>query len=377
MSANRGLIDRAHLAHLLAALLLATCAPAVAQIDCWADAEHARTADLQAVNNPAVAPLRRALHALNALLHARPELHALPRTRLRSSWQIGGQWDAPTRPAHFLVRDHRESVWVAGRCDVVAGADRIGPLASIVVSVNAPHAFFESEVPELRDEQFAAWRELPITGSLRGRPVFGGHMLVFTRNGRLPWVPVTTAEYLDFTERDLQRRLEEARVDEAAAHAAAAPDAQDAMLARVAEGLRRTDPANAERLIAEIRAQNAQARAGDAAAQAKRRSRPGVDEAPLETMLRRVRAWRAGLSAAQLAAPARLGVNGLHPADVPVERHPRLAKPDPAFPCDRVNPAHAQMVKIEVRGVEQFERPMQRVMETLDLDALEALVRAR
>lgn len=83
---------------------------------------------------------------------------------------------------------------MAGRCDVVAGADRIGPLATIVASVNAPHAIFESEVPEPKDEPFAAWRELPVTGTLRGRPVHGGHMLAFARNGRMPWVPATTAE---------------------------------------------------------------------------------------------------------------------------------------------------------------------------------------
>jgi hypothetical protein len=377
MIAGPRAIDRARLTRLPAALLLAVSARAFAQIDCWADAEHRKTADLKAVSDPAVAPMRRTLHALNALLHARPELHALPRTRLRSGWQIGGQWDAPARPAHFLLRDHRESMWVVGRCDVVAGADRIGPLATIVASVNAPHSFFESEVPELKDDQFAAWREWPVTGTLRGRPVYGGHMLVFTRHGGLPWVPVTTAEYLDFTERDLQRKLEGVRADEADARAAAAPAAQDEMLERMAAGLRRTDPANAERLIAEIRAQHAQARAGEAAAQAKRRSRPGVDEAPVETMLRRVRAWRASLSFAQLAEPARLGLNGLHAPDVPVERLPRLAKPDPAFPWDRANPAHAQMLKLDIRGGDQFEQPMQRVMEALDLDALEALVRAR
>ena len=122
-------------------------------------------------------------------------------------------------------------------------------------------------------------------------------MLVFTRNGRLPWVPVTTAEYLDFTERDLQRKLDEARTNEANARAAASPAAQQEMLERVAEGLRRTDPANAERLIAEIRAQHAQASAGAAAAEARRRSRAGVVESPGETMLRRVRVWRAGLGA--------------------------------------------------------------------------------
>jgi hypothetical protein len=165
-------------------VMAAASAPALAQADCWIDAEHPRTADMKPVADPAVAPLRRTLHAVNALLHARPELQALPRTRLRSSWQIGGQGDAPARPAHFLLRDHRETVWLAGRCGVIAGADRIGPLASVVASVNAPHVFFESDVPELNDDRLVAWRELPVTGSLRGRPEFGGQTLVFTRHGR-------------------------------------------------------------------------------------------------------------------------------------------------------------------------------------------------
>lgn len=136
------------------------------------------------------------------------------------------------------------------------------------MSVNAPASFFASEVPELRDDHLTAWRELPVTGTLRGRPVYGGNVLVFTREGSLPWVPVTTAEYLDFTERDLQAKLEETRASEAEASAAAAPSAQEEMLERMAEGLRLTYPANAERLIAEIRAQTAQANAGVAAAEA-------------------------------------------------------------------------------------------------------------
>lgn len=354
------------------ALLLASHS-AHAQIDCWIDAEHPKTADLKMVNDPSVAPLRQTLREFNKLLHARPELHALPRTRLRSSWQIGGQWTAPARPAHFLLRDHRESVWVKGRCDVVAGADRIGPLLSVVASVNAPHAFFESEVPELKDDRLAAWRALPVTGTLRGRPIFGGHMLVFTSNGKLPWVPVTTAEYLDFTQRDLQRKLEDVRKDEESAPSGE----QDRMLDRIAEGLRRTDPANADRLIAEIRVQHARANAGVAASEARRRNQLGIDNSPVETMLRRVRTWRAGLTGDQLKAQARLGFNGLHPADVPPDRFPLLAKPDPSFPWDRANPTRAQMIKLEVRGGDRFEQPMQRVMEGLDLDAIDALVVAR
>ena len=79
---------------------------ATAQIDCWMDAEHPQTADSLPVTDARVAPLRRALHELNAILHRQPELHALPRTRLRSSWQIGGQSQEALGARH-------ERVWVA------------------------------------------------------------------------------------------------------------------------------------------------------------------------------------------------------------------------------------------------------------------------
>lgn len=350
--------------------------PARADIDCWMDAEHQRTADNLSVTDIRVQALRRAVQEVNALLRRMPELQTLPRTRLRSSWQIGGQWTAPARSASFLLRDHRESMWV-GRCGVLTGADRLEPRAGIVVSFNAPHSVFVSDVPEVKDEQLQAWREEPVTGQVQGRPLYGGHMLVFTSTGRVPWVPVTTAEYLDFTERDLTRQRAEARANQQTADAASTPEANEAMLQRVADGLRKTNPAQAEALIAQIRAQNAQARTAAEAADARRRARPGVDDDPYGTMLQRLRAWRTGLSAQQLLAQARLGYNGLQPADVPPERFALLAKPDPAFAWDTAAPSRPQVLKISVRGNNEFATPMQRVLQALDTAALQALVQPR
>ncbi len=360
---------------LLAALVAVSIAPARAAIDCWIDAEHPRTGDNLAVSDPRVAGLRRTLHDINALLHRQGELHALPRTRLRSSWQLGGQWQEPARAANFLLRDHRESTWTPGGCGVIAGADRLGPRASVVVRVNAPQAFFESPAPDVQDDQLQAWREVPATGDVRGRTLYGGHMLVFTSNGRLPWVPVTTGEYLDFTERDLSRQLEEARRVRAQALQAAQPAEQEAMLARVAEGLRKVDPAQAENMMAEIRANTARAHA---AAAARGRSAGGTEgELPQEAMLRRLRAWRAGLPPQALTAQARLGLNGLQPPGFPPERFAPLVKPDPAFPWDRQAPLKAQMLMVSVRGGVEFEAGMQAVLQGLDLEGFDKLVRGR
>lgn len=358
-------------------VLVAVPRPAAAAIDCWVDAEHAMTADQRPVTDPVVAPMRQTLQKVNAVLHGQRELHDLPRTRLRSSWQVGGQWDAPARSGSLLVRDHRESMWLPGRCDVNPKADRLGPMASVVVAINAPTSFFESAHAELRDEQLQAWRELPATGQLNGYTLYGGRQLVFTRGGRLPWVAVTTAEYLDFTLRDLKRRVQEngsARAGLPAEGDTAAREAFDeAQVRKVVAGLRQVDPAAAEKMATELRAQLRATREADART-ARRKAAAGVDTDPLQTMIRRVEAWRASLSPQQLAAPALLGLNGLHEDGVPLDRYPRLVKPDPDFPWDRSHPGRPQMLKVAVDGGDVFTEPMQRVLQRLDLKALQALV---
>ncbi|HEY1131890.1 MAG TPA: hypothetical protein VGF12_20950 [Roseateles sp.] len=348
-------------------------APAQAAIDCWIDAPHPQTADRLPSGHVSVAPLQHALQQLNALLHRQPALQALPRSRLRSSWQIAGQWTLPARGAHFLLRDHRESMWL-GRCDLVKGADRLEPRASIVIQVNQPEAFFATAVPELRDEQFSAWREIFPTGQVQGRPLYDGHMLVITADNRLPWVPVTTADYLDFTERDLMRRHAEARAALDSQQAAMAPAAREAQIQRVVEGMRRVDPAQAARLEQELRASlAAESRAIESSA-ARRRSR-GLDEDPIGRQLDKLRAYRSRLGAAELAAQARLGLNGLQDDVYPADRYPALVRPDPDYPWDRLQPSRPQMLMVSVRGTGEFEAPMADVLGQLDIAALERLVR--
>jgi hypothetical protein len=365
------------LSALSAAALVSLPQPAAAAIDCWVDAEVPRTGDQRPVTDPAVAPMRQALHQVNALLHAQRELHELPRTRLRSNWQVGGQWTEPARAGSLLVRDHRESMWLPGICGVSPKANRLEPKATVVVTLNAPVSFFESEHAELNDEQLQAWREVPATGTLKGYTLYGGHQLVFTRSGRLPWIPVTQAEYIDFTLRDLQRRAQDearARGGLPAASEGAAREAHDeAQVQRVVASLRQVDPAGAEKMGAELRAQFREAREAEIRGP-RRPAGAVVDANPVQTMTRRVQAWRDSLSPQQLAAPALLGLNGLHDTSVPLDRYPRLVKPDPDFPWDRQHPARPQMLKVSVRGLDAYAEPMQRVLRALDVQALQALV---
>lgn len=358
-------------------LLVVLPEPAAVAIDCWMDAEHRTTADQRAVADPVVAPMRRALQQVNALLHAQRELHELPRTRLRSSWQIGGHWSEPARSGSFLLRDHRESMWTPGRCDVDPRADRLGPMAAIVVAINAPTAFFESPHAELRDDQLQAWREVPATGRVNGYTLYGGRQLVFTRDGRLPWIPVTTAEYLDFTLRDLQRRQQDETKSRGGLPAqgdmAARETFDEAQVKKVVDGMRKVDPAAADKMATELRAQYRAAREAEARS-ARRRAAAGADANPLQTMRHRVETYRDSLSPQQLAAPALLGLNGLHDTSVPTDRYARLVRPDPDFPWDRAHPSRPQMLKVSIDGGDVFAEPMQRVLKTLDMKGFQALV---
>lgn len=92
-------------------------------------------------------------------------------------------------------------------------------------------------------------------------------------------------------------------------------------------------------------------------------------------MLQRLRAFRAGLTPAQLAAQARPGANGLHPPEVPLERYATLVRPDPQFTWDRAASTRVQMMMVSVSGGERFGQPMQKVLQTLDVEALQGLLR--
>jgi len=191
-----------------AALLLA--GPARAAIDCWMDEEVYRTGDQIPVADARVATMRQAAHAINALLHAQPALRELPRTRLRSKWQIGGQWAVdPARSLHFQLRDHREELWGPG-CSVSQHAERVQPRASILVIANAPAAGFNGP-PLIQSERLTAWAEPPRTGTMNGHAQFNDGVFIFARDGRLPWVPVTMAEYLDHVERQIDQLEAEGR----------------------------------------------------------------------------------------------------------------------------------------------------------------------
>lgn len=289
-----------------ALLLTAGRAPAL----CWIDAEHAKTADSMASSDPRVAASRATAHRIHALVKANAAMQSLQDTRVRSRWQIGHGVGGPARSIWYQARDHRRTVW-AGDCGVIDGADRLPPKASVVIQVNATSDLFNG-TPELDDEGLRAWREPPVVGHAQGRPLYFGWQLVFTKTGRVPWVPVSQAEFLDFAAREIARQ---------------------------------------------------QASAGGHSPYWKAQ-REALDR------------HRATHDAAALAAPARNAWVWQHLA-VPIERYPLLVKLDPAFPWNPADPQRAQIIALKILGSGEHSATMQRVLDTLDLAAFEALVHAR
>jgi hypothetical protein len=92
-----------------------------------------------------------------------------------------------------------------------------------------------------------------------------------------------------------------------------------------------------------------------------------------QAQLEALRRHRATLDAAALAAPARNAWVWQHPG-VPAERYPLLVKLDPAFPWEPQHPQRVKLVALSIQGNGAQAEAMQRVAQTLDLDAFAALL---
>jgi hypothetical protein len=131
-------------------------------------------------------------------------MQSLQDTRVRSRWQIGHVAGVPARSIWYQARDHGKSMWV-GECSLHENADRLPPKASVVVHVNSTNDLFNVQ-PEINDEGLRAWREPSVVVQTQGHPLYFGWQIVLTQTGRTPWVPVTTAEFLDSASREIERQ---------------------------------------------------------------------------------------------------------------------------------------------------------------------------
>jgi hypothetical protein len=354
-------------------LLVVTLAPlAHAQGACWIERERPTTADQLPVSDARVAGMRTAARTMNDILERNPALQGLPDVRLRSTWQVVGHpRSTPWMPYgfHLVLWAHPRQVWGAGNCDVTPQADRVDPHAAVVVQTNSVRSTLTQQNSYVRDEQIEAFIEPEQVGKVGRYPVYRGQWIVLTFDGRAPWVPVTTEEYLAFEERRLTQAVAEADHNIAEAHANAGKY-DDSGPRQVYEAMKKTNPAEAEKFWAMIQDVKAQA-VKDAAAAA---ATPPIENAWVK-QLDDLRALRASLTPAQLRAQAREGYASKSPIR-PVDTLPRLVKMDPAFPWERANPNRIRMMEIHFSGAgSPYDAMMRQAAETFDWGAIEALMR--
>jgi hypothetical protein len=358
---------------LVAWLLVAALAPiANAHAACWIERERATTADQLPIADARVAAARAAARAMNAILKGNAALQGLPEVRLRSTWQVTGHpRSTPWSPygVHLILWAHPKGVWGPGQCDVIPQADRVDPRAAIVIQANTVHSTLTQQISSVRDEQVEAFIEPEVIGKVGKYAVYRGQEIVLTFDGRLPWVPFTTDEYLAFEERRLTRLVAEGDRNIAEANAKVGKYDESGPR-KVYEEMKKTDPAGAEKFWAMIEGIKAQA-AKDAAAAAKA---PPIVNSWVKS-LEDLRALRASLTPAQLQAQARDGYNSKTP-NRPIASLPLLVKMDPAFPWDRANPGRIRMMEIHFSGAgAPYDAMMRQAVETLDWAAIEALMR--
>jgi hypothetical protein len=335
---------------------------------CWVDDAPAKSNDLRPVTAPGVAPMDRLGREINAVLHRHPALAALPGgatpVRLRTRWAIGYPEPKGGRRSLWLqLRDHRPELWAAGPCGLSPNAERIEPRASIVVHVDAPEQLFQRR--EVYDDELTAWVEPLPTGRAGAHTVYDGYLVVLSSTGRMPWLPVSMDEYLRFHERELRRGADANDVSKRQVDAFD-DAAMDKQMQAVYEGLRKVDPAAAEKLLAELRTQMTAARAT-----AQRKVQTGSRQAAerLEALL----AFRASLPPAVLQGQARLGWTEPRTPDM-LQRMPRLVKLDPDWAGRPDAPAGPRVIGLKIQGKEPFQAPMQQALQTLDYAALSALL---
>jgi hypothetical protein len=354
-------------------LLAVALAPVVgAHAACWIERERSTTADQLPIADPRVAGMRAAARAMNAILERNAALQALPEVRLRSTWQVVGHpRSTPGMPYgfHLVLWAHPRQVWGPGECDVIPQADRVDPRAAVVVQTNSVRSTLTQQDSYVRDEQIEAFVEPEQIGKVGRYPVYRGQWIVLTFDGRVPWIPVTTAEYLAFEERRLMREVAEADRNIADTHARVG-QYDDSGPRQVYEAMKKTDPVEAEKFWTMIQGVKAQA-ARDAAAAA---TAPPIVNAWVK-QLDDLRALRASLTPAQLRAQAREGHNSKSPIR-PVDTLPRLVKMDPAFPWERADANRIRMMEIHFSGAgSPYDAMMRQAAETFDWGAIEALMR--
>ncbi len=248
---------------------------------CWAP-----VANEDSATNQRYAGLRQAMVTAENILKKNPAFTApLEPVRWRSSMSAGPSDNGGAR-SHIKVVPERKldgtRLWPAD-CGIIPQLDRIGgAISQISVFFNVdPRGYLIGSTG------------LPpkLTGTVAGYPEYGSWILI-TKDGRLPWIPVTLAEKLDAEGEKREHALAEWNRGLANRKL---PD--EASTQKTYEMLKKTDPTGAERFLADAREQRAEL------ARLIRDVYP-LTTASLERQVAEYRKYRGSLSPEALRSPA-------------------------------------------------------------------------
>ena len=275
----------------LSIIALLTSLPVAAQLDCIVPTRESTSGSGLSINSPALAPIRKAALAAEAIIKQNARFMAGARPiRIRTTIQYSH--DAPWT-ANIFTAAYNQKAWV-GKCGLSPNADRGGDLrdGTIGVAINEPRRLLGFPVV---DRPFEMFEEPKAVAPTAGRPTYRdaiGDTIVLSARGAMPWIPVTVAEQLDFEEQRLRERLAEWSRENKQ------PGLTDAKVAKCFADMQKINPALAEDACGGLRA-----------ALAEQRQQRGQREAEMNALLTAqredLRTYRASFSAAQLQSPAR------------------------------------------------------------------------
>ena len=259
-------------------------APRGGESGCWAPSINE-----DAAASPRFAGLNQAMNVVEDILKRNPAFVApLEPVRWRSS-KSAGPLDEGGARIHIKVVPERKldgtRLWTSG-CGVIPQLDRIGgAISQISVFFNVdPRGYLigsTGAVPKL-------------TGRAGGFPEYENWVLM-TKDGRLPWIPVTLGEKLDVEGEKRERALAEWKQRMASMKM---PD--EAATLKTYEILKKSDAAGADKFLASARQQR------DELARLQRDVYP-LQLASLERQLQEYREYRASQSPEALRSPAARG----------------------------------------------------------------------
>lgn len=161
-------------------------------------------------NSNSAVTFRNAVLAIEKVVRTNTHFNSITPARFRTSVTMGGGY------AQINVKAYSKDGWDT-KCGIIPQADRIAADdAGICININktGPH-YTSLEDSPVKDEKLYAFKEPVISKTVGGQPLYyesmGNHFLLLTYNGEVPWEPVSTAEYLDYIERRLQKLIQDHR----------------------------------------------------------------------------------------------------------------------------------------------------------------------